>query len=94
METIFGNHFTPFYYTLFSLYNILIYNNIEKKTENFGNKFEKNVFMLIVAQILVKVLGLIYRVVIVNVPGFRKCRKPDIMLQDMKYMHLCLHFQV
>ena len=69
-------------------------NNIEKKTENFGNKFAKNVFMLIVAQILVKVLGLIYRVVIVNVPGFRKCRKPDIMLQDMKYMHLCLHFQV
>ena len=68
--------------------------NIEKKTENFGNKFAKNVFMLIVAQILVKVLGLIYRVVIVNVPGFRKCRKPDIMLQDMKYMHLCLHFQV
>lgn len=50
-------------------------NNIEKKTENFGNKFAKNVFMLIVAQILVKVLGLIYRVVIVNVPGFRKCRK-------------------
>ena len=68
-------------------------NNIEKNTENFGNKFAKNVFMLIVAQILVKVLGLIYRVVIVNVPGFRKCRKPDIMLQDMKYMHLCLHFQ-
>ena len=29
-------------------------NNIEKKTENFGNKFAKNVFMLIVAQILVK----------------------------------------
>ena len=49
--------------------------NIEKKTEGFGNKFAKNVFMLIVAQILVKVLGLIYRVVIVNVPGFRKCRK-------------------
>lgn len=49
--------------------------NIEKKTENFGNKFAKNVFMLIVAQILVKVLGLIYRVVIVNVPGFRKCRE-------------------
>lgn len=69
-------------------------NNIEKKTEGFGNKFAKNVFMLIVAQILVKVLGLIYRVVIVNVPGFRKCRKSDIMLQDMKYMHLCLHFQV
>ena len=41
----------------------------EKKIE------EDNVFMLIVAQILVKVLGLIYRVVIVNVPGFRKCRK-------------------
>ena len=69
-------------------------NNIEKKTENIGNKFAKNVLMLIIAQILVKVLGLIYRVVIVNVPGFRKCRKPDIMLQDMKYMHLCLHFQV
>ena len=62
--------------------------------KNFGNKFAKNVFMLIVAQILVKVLGLIYRVVIVNVPGFRKCRKPDIMLQDMRYMHLCLHYQV
>ena len=50
-------------------------NNIEKRPEGFGNKFAKNVFMLIVAQILVKVLGLIYRVVIVNVPGFRKCRK-------------------
>ena len=50
--------------------------------------------MLIVAQILVKVLGLIYRVVIVNVKGFRKCRKPDIMHQVMKYMHLCLHYQV
>ena len=69
-------------------------NNIEKKTENCGNKFAKNVLMLIIAQILVKVLGLIYRVVIVNVPGFRKCRKPDIMLQDMRYMHLCLHYQV
>ena len=64
-------------------------NNKEKKQENFGNKFAKNVLMLIVAQILVKVLGLIYRVVIVNVPGFRKCRKPDTMHQDMKYMHLC-----
>ena len=35
-------------------------NNKEKKQENFGNKFAKNVLMLIVAQILVKVLGLIY----------------------------------
>jgi len=69
-------------------------NRIEKKQENIGNKFAKNVLMLIIAQILVKVLGLIYRVVIVNVPGFRKCRKPDIMLQDMRYMHLCLHYRV
>ena len=50
--------------------------------------------MLIIAQILVKALGLIYRVVIVNVKGFRKCRKSDIMPQDMKCMHLCLHYQV
>lgn len=69
-------------------------NNKEKKQENFGNKFAKNVLMLIVAQILVKVLGLIYRVVIVNVKGFRKCRKPDTMHQVTKYMHLCLHYQV
>ena len=60
-----------------------------KQQERFGHKCAKNVLMLIVAQILVKVLGLIYRVVIVNVPGFRKCRKPDTMHQDMKYMHLC-----
>ena len=69
-----------------------IVKNGEEK--NFGNKFAKNVLMLIIAQILVKVLGLIYRVVIVNVPGFRKCREPDIMPQDMRYMHLCLHYQV
>lgn len=46
LETIFGNHFTPFYYTLFSLYNILIYNNIERK-----NKDSKHAFFAMVSKV-------------------------------------------
>ncbi|WP_314810739.1 hypothetical protein [Capnocytophaga granulosa] len=46
METIFGNHFTPFYYTLFSLYNILIYNNIERK-----NKYSKHALFALVSKV-------------------------------------------
>lgn len=42
----------------------------EKKKNHSSKKFMKNIIMLIVAQVLVKVLGLIYRVVIVNIPGF------------------------
>ena len=46
LETIFGNHFTPFYYTLFSLYNILIYNNIERK-----NKDSKHTLFALVSKV-------------------------------------------
>lgn len=46
LETIFGNHFTPFYYTLFSLYNILIYNNIERK-----NKDSKHALFAMVSKV-------------------------------------------
>ena len=42
----------------------------EKKKNHSSKKFMKNIIMLIVAQVLVKVLGLIYRVVIVNITGF------------------------
>lgn len=46
--------------------------NIKELEAEVSNtsKFMKNVIMLIVAQVLVKVFGLIYRIVIVNVPGF------------------------
>ena len=46
--------------------------NIQELEAEVSNtsKFMKNVIMLIVAQVLVKVFGLIYRIVIVNVPGF------------------------
>ena len=46
LETIFGNHFTPFYYTLLSLYNILIYNNIERK-----NKDSKHALFTMVSKV-------------------------------------------
>ena len=46
METIFGNHFPPFYYTFFSLYNILIYNNIERK-----NKDSKHALFALVSKV-------------------------------------------
>ena len=46
LETIFGNQFTPFYYTLFSLYNILIYNNIERK-----NKDNKHALFAMVSKV-------------------------------------------
>lgn len=46
LETIFGNHFTSFYYTLFSLYNILIYNNIERK-----NKDSKHALFALVSKV-------------------------------------------
>ena len=38
--------------------------------ENKGNSFIKNVLMLVCSQVLVKILGLIYRIVITNVDGF------------------------
>lgn len=34
------------------------------------NSFAKNVMMLVVAQLLVKIFGFVYRLVIVNIPGF------------------------
>lgn len=47
---IFGNHFwkplSSFYYTLFSLYNILIYNNIERK-----NKDSKHALFALVSKV-------------------------------------------
>lgn len=38
--------------------------------KSFGKKFAYNVMLLVIAQILVKVLGLVYKIVIVNIPGF------------------------
>jgi len=52
LETIFGNHFTPFYYTLFSLYNILIYNNIERK-----NKDSKHALFALVSKVSKNIRG-------------------------------------
>ena len=45
-------------------------NNIEKFRKEQNASFAKNVIMLAGAQIAVKVLGLIYKIIIVNVPGF------------------------
>lgn len=42
----------------------------EKKSKLKKHSFFKGMMILIVAQILVKVFGLVYRLVIVNVPGF------------------------
>lgn len=48
----------------------------EPKNDNINNKIKKkksfaqNVIILIIAQILVKVFGFIYRLVIVNIEGF------------------------
>ena len=43
---------------------------ISKLEQEEATSFGKNVMMLAIAQIVVKVLGLIYKIVIVNVPGF------------------------
>ena len=43
---------------------------ISKIEREEATSFGKNVMMLAIAQIVVKVLGLIYKIVIVNVPGF------------------------
>ena len=45
--------------------NISSKRNLEKNTS-----FAKNVMMLAAAQIVVKILGLVYKIIIVNVPGF------------------------
>lgn len=45
-------------------------NNISKLDKEASTSFTKNVLMLAVAQIVVKVLGLVYKIIIVNVPGF------------------------
>lgn len=42
----------------------------EKLNKEKGTSFMKNVAMLMVAQILIKVLGFVYRLVIINVDGF------------------------
>lgn len=42
----------------------------EKKVKSTANSFMKNVAMLICSQILIKVLGLIYKLVITNMKGF------------------------
>ncbi len=43
---------------------------ISKIEKEEATSFTKNVMMLAVAQIVVKVLGLVYKIVIVNIPGF------------------------
>ena len=43
---------------------------ISKIEKEEATSFGKNVMMLAIAQIVVKVLGLIYKIVIVNIPGF------------------------
>ncbi len=43
---------------------------VSKLDKEVGTSFTKNVLMLAVAQIVVKVLGLVYKIVIVNIPGF------------------------
>lgn len=42
----------------------------EKKVKNKANSFMKNVLILISAEVLVKVLGLIYKLIITNIEGF------------------------
>ena len=41
-----------------------------KRLKKTANSFMKNVAILIFSQLLIKVLGLIYKLVITNVPGF------------------------
>lgn len=43
---------------------------MERKIEKKKTSFAKNVLMFMAAQVLIKVLGLIYRMVILNIPGF------------------------
>lgn len=42
----------------------------EKKLKKTANSFMKNVVILIFSQLLIKVLGLVYKLVITNIPGF------------------------
>lgn len=42
----------------------------EKRLKKTANSFMKNVVILIFSQLLIKVLGLVYKLVITNVPGF------------------------
>ena len=42
----------------------------EKVKKGTGNSFMKNVAMLMIAQIVIKILGFVYRLVIINIDGF------------------------
>ena len=42
----------------------------EKGLKKTANSFMKNVVILIFSQLLIKVLGLVYKLVITNIPGF------------------------
>ena len=42
----------------------------ETKKQRKQNSFMKNVLMLMVAQVLIKILGFVYRLVIINIDGF------------------------
>ena len=47
--------------------------------------FMKNVLMLMIAQVAIKILGFLYRLVIINIEGFGDT-ETDIMLQVTKYI--------
>lgn len=56
------------------------------KKEN-NTSFMKNVLMLMIAQVVIKILGFVYRIVITNIDGFGdignrllQCRLPDIFV--------------
>ena len=42
----------------------------EKMKKENNSSFMKNVAMLMVAQVLIKILGFVYRLVIINIDGF------------------------
>ena len=42
----------------------------EKMKKENNSSFMKNVAMLMIAQVLIKILGFVYRLVIINIDGF------------------------
>ena len=47
----------------------------EKMKKEHTTSFMKNVLMLILAQVVIKILGFLYRLIIINVEGFGDIRQ-------------------
>ena len=48
--------------------------------------FMKNVLMLMVAQVAIKILGFVYRLVIINIDGL-EIQEMDTIQQGIRYTH-------